>query len=80
MPAPSIAHVRVCLVGDGFAFAQVAVNGWSVSGIRVNRGLVEWPRSAAKNGATYPLVTPPPEIRDQIEAEILAACERALGR
>jgi hypothetical protein len=72
-----IGHVRVRLVGDGFAFVQVNVAGWSVSGIRVNRGRVEWPTAEGKNGGRFIIVTPPPESRDEIEAAILDAYERA---
>jgi hypothetical protein len=77
-------QIRIRPVGDSFAFASVVVDGWSVSGIRITAfpddTKVEWPKSEAKNGGHYPVVTPPPEIRDQLEDEIAAAYDQAIAR
>jgi hypothetical protein len=71
-------QVRIRPVGDDFAFASVVVDGWSVHGVRVPGDRIEWPESE-KNGRRYPIVTPPPEIRDQLEAEIATAYEMAIA-
>jgi hypothetical protein len=73
MAAPRLAQqIRVRPVGDAFAFVSVVVHGWSVHGVRVRGDRIEWPESE-KNGRRYPIVTPPPEIREQLEQEIAAA-------
>jgi hypothetical protein len=72
-------QVRIRPVGDDFAFVSVVVHGWSVHGVKVRGRLVEWPENE-KNGKRYPIVTPPPEIRDQLEAEIATAYEQAIAR
>jgi hypothetical protein len=69
----------VRLVGNDFAFASVVVDGWSVHGVKVyGAGRIEWPITEDRQGRRWPIVTPPPAIRDQLEAEITAATEQAI--
>jgi hypothetical protein len=77
-------QIRVRLVGKDFAYASIVVDGWSVHGIRVFGGPegIEWPATNDRHGRRWPVVTPPPGIRGQLEGEILTVAEQAivLGR
>jgi hypothetical protein len=75
---PAATTIRVRLLGDKFAYVSIVCAGWSISGIRVRGGWVEWPMTDGKGGR-YPVVAPPPELRDQLEEEIVDAVQR-LGR
>lgn len=72
--------IRVNPVGEDFAFVAIVVDGWSIRNIRVRGGQVEWPYTEGKENARYHVATPPAEIRDALEAEIVAAVERAQAR
>jgi len=75
--AATITSIPVRSVGDNFAFVHLVVDGWSIHGIRVRHGAVEWPTRADERGKVWPVATPPPEIRDQLERAILDAYTRA---
>jgi hypothetical protein len=77
----STIRVRPC--NAGFAYAQIVCDGWSVSGIAVHLDAerrVEWPQREGERGAKWPIVSPPPALRDQLEAEIIEAAEAAIAR
>lgn len=85
MSARIASQIRIRPCSQDFAYAQVVCEGWSVAGIAVRLGddgsrQVEWPKTEGKRGATWPIVSPPPALRDQLEAEIIEAAEAAIAR
>jgi hypothetical protein len=86
MAAPRLAQqIRIRPAGDGFAFASIVAAGWSITGIRVRAAddgscSIDWPFRETDRGERFPIASPPPEIRNQLEAEIAAAYRQALAR
>jgi hypothetical protein len=77
---PLITSIKITPCSEKFGFAHVVCNqGWSIGGIQVSEGKVTWPRQAAKDGNTYTVVTPPPEIRDKLERLILKKYRTLIG-
>jgi hypothetical protein len=78
-------QIRIRPCGDGFAYAAIVASGWSITGIRVRVGddgsyAIEWLHRETERGERFPVATPPPEIRDQLEDEIAAAYHQAIDR
>ena len=74
-------RVTISARGD-FAYASLVTNGWSVSGIRLRRtptGRVEvlWPTAEGSDGRVWPVLSPPPHLRDALEELLGEALERA---
>jgi hypothetical protein len=78
-------QIRIRPAGDGFAFASIVAAGWSITGIRVKADddgscVIEWPHRETDRGERFPIATPAPEIRDQLEQEITDGYRQALAR
>jgi hypothetical protein len=77
-------QIRVRPCNEGFAYASIVVDGWSVTGIAVrlddDGARVDWPMRDGKAGAKWAIVSPPPHQREQIEQEIIEAARGAIGR
>jgi hypothetical protein len=77
-------QIRVRPVGDDFAFVNIVASGWSITGIRVHAEngscTIKWPFRETDRGQRFPIATPPPEIRDQLEQEVAEAYKQAVAR
>ncbi len=76
-------QIRIRPVGDRFAYAPLVCGGWPASGVRIgaHKGghRIEWPFTGSV-GERYPLVGPPPGLRQRLEGQTATACVRATGR
>jgi hypothetical protein len=77
-------QIRLRPCGDNFAFASIGVDGWPVTGIAVrlddNGARIDWPTRDGKCGTKWPIVSPPPGQRDQLELRSFEAVEGAICR
>ena len=79
-PRPLVDRIAVRPCGGGSAYVSIRAGGWHVTNVRVQRigdaCRVTWPYTES-GGQRYAVCTPPPEIRDVLEAAIINAFEEA---